>query len=124
MTNRLSYLGPIGTYSEQAAIQYDNSAILVARSTIPLAADAINSDAADEAIVPIENSLGGAVVETLDLLIHQSGLLIKTRLHFRYVTVLWQVPARKDQRLGKYTHIRSLYLSVGNISQDTSRNAN
>ncbi len=109
MTNRLSYLGPKGTYSEQAAIQYDNSAILVARSTIPLAADAINSDAADEAIVPIENSLGGAVVETLDLLIHQSGLLIKNEIALPIRHCLMASPGTERSEIRKiYSHPQSL----------------
>ena len=109
MTNRLSYLGPKGTYSEQAAIQYDNSAILVARSTIPLAADAINSDAADEAIVPIENSLGGAVVETLDLLIHQSGLLIKNEIALPIRHCLMASPGTERSEIRKiYSHPQAL----------------
>ena len=39
--------------------------------------NAVSSGEADEAVVPIENSLGGAVAQTLDLLIHDSKLLIR-----------------------------------------------
>ena len=80
MAKRLAYLGPRGTYSEQAAIDYDREAEYVACSGIPAVVSAVDEGLADEAIVPIENSLEGAVTFTLDLLIHHSDLKIKGEL--------------------------------------------
>lgn len=77
MTKRLAYLGPAGTYTEEAATSYDSEATLVPMPSIPAVFNAVNSGDADEAVVPIENSLGGAVAQTLDILIHESKLLIK-----------------------------------------------
>ena len=80
MAKRVAYLGPLGTYSEQAAVDYDRDAEYVACSTIPAVVSAVEQGLADEAVVPIENSLEGAVTFTLDLLIHHSDLKIKGEL--------------------------------------------
>ena len=77
MTGRLAYLGPEGTYSEQAAIDYDPQLERLAYSAIPLVVAAAGSGEVEEAIVPIENSLEGTVTFTVDLLIHESNLKIK-----------------------------------------------
>ena len=77
MANRLAYLGPPGSYSEQAAIDYDPDAEAVPLPAIPAVVASVEDGLADEAVVPIENSLEGAVTYTLDLLIHQSDLKIK-----------------------------------------------
>ncbi|MCL0028894.1 prephenate dehydratase [Dehalococcoidia bacterium] len=77
MPNRLAYLGPPGTYSEQAAIDYDPQAQVVPLPAIPMVFGSVGDGLADEAILPIENSLEGSVTYTLDLLIHQTDLKIK-----------------------------------------------
>ena len=68
--HRLAYLGPAGTFSEEAALKYDPGADLVPMATISAVVTAIDSGMADEGIAPIENSLEGSVPETLDLLVH------------------------------------------------------
>ncbi len=74
---RLAYLGPPGTYSEEAAVDYAPEAAHVAYSSIPAVVRSADEGEVDEAIVPIENSLEGTVTFTVDLLIHQSKLKIK-----------------------------------------------
>ena len=76
MVKRLSYLGPAGTYSEQAAVLYDSQAELVPFPSIPAVCRAVSDGVADEGIVPIENSIEGSVVYTLDYLIGESDLSI------------------------------------------------
>ena len=76
MVKRLSYLGPAGTYSEQAAFLYDSQAELLPFPTIPAVCRAVSDGVADEGIVPIENSIEGSVVYTLDYLISESALSI------------------------------------------------
>lgn len=80
MAKRVAYLGPPGTHSEQACLAYDPDATGVPFSSIPAAAAAVESGMADEAVVPIENSLEGSVTYTLDLLIHDSTLFIRREL--------------------------------------------
>lgn len=77
---RLAYLGPQGTYSEQAAIDYDPLSERVAYSAIPLVVGAADRGEVEEAIVPIENSLEGTVTFTVDILIHESDLKITSEV--------------------------------------------
>ena len=57
---RLAFLGPAGTFSEQAALKYDAGAEQVPMASITAVASAVDSGMADLGIVPIENSLEGA----------------------------------------------------------------
>ncbi len=77
---RLAFLGPRGTFTEQAALNYRPAAELIAAPSIAAATQAVIDGEADEAIVPIENSLVGAVNETLDLLIHSLTLRIRAEI--------------------------------------------
>jgi prephenate dehydratase len=72
----LAYLGPAGTFTEEAARQYRPDATLVPCPTIPAIARAVLDGSAEQGVFPIENSLQGAVTDTLDLLIHGDGLRI------------------------------------------------
>ena len=80
MTRRIAFLGPAGTFTEQAAIAYDPGASYIATSSVNEAVLAMQRGEADEAVVPMENSLQGSVTGTLDLLIHESGLFIRSEL--------------------------------------------
>ena len=77
MTPRtVAYLGPQGTFSEEAAILYAPESERLPYPSIRDAAMAAESQDTDEAILPIENSIEGAVNMTLDYLIHDSTLSI------------------------------------------------
>jgi len=68
---RLGYLGPAGTFSEEAvraATEGDGPADLVPFASIHQAVMAVQGEAVDRALVPIENSLEGGVSATLDTL--------------------------------------------------------
>ena len=69
-------MGPPGTNAEQAALKYDSQAQLIPFPSVFAVASAVDTGIAGEGIVPIENSLEGSVPDTLDLLIHESQLLI------------------------------------------------
>ena len=91
-TKRLAFLGPSGTYSEQAAINYDSSATLVPYSSIPAVVAAVDKGEVEEGVVPIENSLEGAVTFTLDLLIHETKMFIRNELLIPVANRLWVKP--------------------------------
>ena len=55
-------------------------------------AAAVESGEADEGVVPIENSVGGSVSVTLDLLIHEQGYHIKRELNLAVVHNLMAKP--------------------------------
>lgn len=73
----VGYLGPPGTFSEQAAVGYDRTASHVAFGNIADVVRAADAGDVDEAIVPLENSTEGAVTLTTDLLVHQTDLRIR-----------------------------------------------
>ena len=72
----VAYLGPQGTFSEEAAILYAPESERSPYPTIRDAAKAAESGETEEAVLPIENSIEGAVNMTLDYLIHDSTLSI------------------------------------------------
>ncbi|MCI0789977.1 MAG: prephenate dehydratase [Chloroflexi bacterium] len=77
MARTLGFLGPSGTYTEEASILYDSSAELRPYPTITAVGEAVAAGELEEGVVPIENSLEGSVNFTLDLLISQPSLFIK-----------------------------------------------
>jgi prephenate dehydratase len=80
MAKRIAYLGPQGTFTEDAALLHDKTAQLIPFPSIPAVAVAVTSGMAEEGVVAIENSLEGSVTDTLDLLIHESGVFIRKEL--------------------------------------------
>jgi prephenate dehydratase len=75
-----AFLGPRGSFSEEAALLRAETDQLVAFSSFPALVSAVETGLADEAVLPIENSIEGAVSTTLDLLIHETALRISGEL--------------------------------------------
>lgn len=74
MKRRIGYLGPAGTFSEQAAkavFTGNASSDCNLYGTIQECLFAVKNKSIDYAVVPIENSIGGAVDITLDWLVHE-----------------------------------------------------
>jgi prephenate dehydratase len=72
-----AFLGPCGTFSEEAALQRAGAdGELIAFASFPALTSAVETGLASEALLPIENSIEGAVSTTLDLLIHETPLRI------------------------------------------------
>lgn len=70
MLEKLAYLGPVGTFTEEAARKYrgqEDMALLPYRS-IREVFQAVEEGAVKMGVVPIENSYEGAVNQTLDLM--------------------------------------------------------
>jgi prephenate dehydratase len=67
---RLGYLGPEGTFTEEAALPAASAAgaELIPFGTVGDTVAAVVDEAVDAALVPIENSLGGSVTATIDAL--------------------------------------------------------
>jgi prephenate dehydratase len=75
---RFVYLGPEGTFTEQAlrTISAAEHGIRMPARSVPEALDAVRAGDADAALVPLENSVGGAVPVTLDELSVGAPLVI------------------------------------------------
>jgi len=71
---KLGYLGPEGTFSCEAAERWSGGKFeLVPSISITAAINALRNGETERAIVPMENFLGGEVVETVDRLIVLKG---------------------------------------------------
>ncbi|MEE9199114.1 MAG: prephenate dehydratase [Dehalococcoidia bacterium] len=80
MATKIGYLGPPGTFTEEAALLYDSKAQLVPFPTISGVGAAVVTGMVEEGLVAIENSIEGSVTDTLDLLIQESSLAIKQEI--------------------------------------------
>ena len=73
----VSYLGPAGTYTEEAAqFFFPDASELLPKETVDAAIDEVLADNADYAIIPQENTLGGPVTNYVDALIAQQDIFV------------------------------------------------
>ena len=79
---KIGYLGPKGTFSHEALKKYASGLPHTAQdySSIPEIFTAVQENMLDEAIVPIENSIEGAVNATMDMIAQDVSLSIKAEL--------------------------------------------
>ena len=77
---KVAYLGPPGTFGEEAAHRHAPGAELLPYPTHGAVARAVESGEAAAGLMAIENSLNGSVAETLDILIHDTVLKIEGEL--------------------------------------------
>ena len=71
---RIAYLGPQGTFSHAAAAKkFGASVDYVPLSDIPAVFEEIVRGHADYGLVPVENSIGGGIVDTLDAFLTSSA---------------------------------------------------
>ena len=83
---RVAYLGPAGTFSEQAALGYFGSSIVrVSCASIDEVFRTTTAGAADFGVVPVENSTEGVVARSLDLFLTTPLFIIgETSLFVRH----------------------------------------
>jgi len=106
---KLAFLGPPGTFGEEAAMRYAPDAELLPFPSHAAVAAAVDSGMADAGVVAIENSINGSVAETLDILIHETTLQIQGELVLPIEHNLVARPgARADQVKVIYSHTQSL----------------
>lgn len=74
---RTAYLGPTGTFSEEALIRAESDAsVHISKRTIKDAVEAVSTGEVDRAFIPLENSIGGPVKETVYLFSENENELI------------------------------------------------
>jgi len=74
---RVSYLGPAGTYTEEAAqFFFPAAGSLLPEETVEEAVANVAEGDADYAVIPQENTLGGAVTNYVDALIAEEDLYV------------------------------------------------
>ena len=78
---KVAFLGPYGTFTEQALWQVTPAgAELLPKTSVGQALDSVRSGEADRAVVPIENSIEGGVNATIDALSRGDSLVIVTEM--------------------------------------------
>jgi prephenate dehydratase len=103
----ISFLGPPGTFTEEALFTQADyaTAELVPAATLTEALDTVASGGATLAFVPIENSIEGAVNATVDSLVFEVDLLIQREV---VLDVHLHLAAQPGTELGAITRVLSI----------------
>jgi chorismate mutase / prephenate dehydratase len=118
---RIGYLGPPGTFSEQAVRKHFGQAVSAQPgATIDEVFRGAESAASDFAVVPVENSTDGVVGRTLDLLM-LTPLKICGEIELRVQqNLLTRMKGLKDIKV-VYSHAQSLAQCNGWLNQNLPR---
>ena len=74
---RVSYLGPEGTYTQEAAeFFFGDNGEYIAEDSVSRAIDDVIDGISDYAVIPQENTIGGAVTNYLDALIEKNDVYV------------------------------------------------
>ncbi len=103
----ISFLGPAGTFTEEALFTQADyaSAELVEAATLTEALEAVGSGRTSLAFVPIENSIEGAVNATVDSLVFEVDLFIQREV---VLDVHIHLAAEAGTELGAITKVLSI----------------
>ena len=92
----VSYLGPAGTYTEEAAMFFFPEAkAMMPKGTVDEAIADVMIGTADYAVIPQENTLGGAVTNYVDALIKQNDAYVIGEVILPISQTLMGVPGAK-----------------------------
>lgn len=111
MPPRVAYLGPPGTFTEQALRTQDDlvAGDLWPIESIPDVLDAVAAAEADVGLVAIENAIEGSVSVTVDSLMFDHDLLIRREV---VIDVRMSLMAQPGVRLGEITSVLSIPIAT------------
>jgi prephenate dehydratase len=114
--SRIAFLGPHGTFSEEALLADPELAasVHVACGSIPEVIAAAEKGLADTCLVPLENAIEGSIDLTLDTLVFDSELLIRREL---VRPVAMNLIAKPGTKLGAVTAVASIPAATGQCRQ-------
>jgi len=116
--DRLAFLGPRGTFGEEAAFRYAPSAKRVPHASHAAVIGAVADGSVEAGIVPVENSVEGAVNETVDLLIHETDLRIRDEIVLPIEQCLLVLPGTSAAAVSViYSHPQALGQCRGYIDR-------
>lgn len=103
----VAFLGPQGSFSQAAALkQFGHAAHTLACASIDEVFRQVEAGSVDYGVVPVENSTGGAVGTTLDLLLG-SPLKVCGEVDLRVHQFLLRKPGATDTPAKVYSHAQS-----------------
>ena len=117
---RIAYLGPEGTFSEAALLRMAAGGMVPGAGELepqptestPAALEAVRSGAADYACVPIENSIEGSVLPTLDSLAAGSALQVYAELT---LDVAFSIVARPGVQAGQVRTVAAFPVAAAQV---------
>ena len=77
---KTSFLGPHASFTQLACSQIFPDTVLIPQCSIPDCFSSVVNGEAEQAVIPLENSIEGTVSMTLDYLYQFSGLYIQTEV--------------------------------------------
>lgn len=96
----VSYLGPEGTYTEEAArFWFRDETVFIPRETVNDAIADVVAGSADYAVIPQENTLGGAVAGYVDALIRAENMFVTGEVVLPISQTLMGVPGTKLEEI-------------------------
>ena len=108
MSKKIAYFGDESSFTYACAIENYRGCELVGYATIFSAVEAVHLGVVDGAIVPIENSVGGTVGETIDALRHHS-VYISEQHYLPVVHSLIAVKGTDKKNIKRvYSHYQAL----------------
>lgn len=111
---KIAFQGEKGAYSEQAIMQiFDESAATLPCKTFASAFEAVENGEARYGVLPVENTLGGTINETLDLLLRYPNVTVVGEKQIRISHQLIGLPKSSLKEIKKiYSHPQALAQSV------------
>lgn len=118
---KLAYLGPSGTFSEEAAQRYNTAGTftLVPMPTIYDVIMSVDRGEVEEGIVPIENSVEGVVTTTLDVLVRSQNVTITEEFDLE---IVHNLIARQGVTLEEITDVYSLFQPIAQCQNFLRKN--
>lgn len=107
----IGFFGPRGSFTHEATIKLfgERESNLIEKPTIEVLFDALAKDELEKIVVPIENSVEGAVNVTMDMLSHVPGVYIEKELVLRInQNLLVSDKCSKDKVKYIYSHPQAL----------------
>lgn len=102
----VSYLGPEGTYTQEACgVFFEKQGEYIPYKTVSDAVDALVSGESNYAVIPQENTIGGAVIDYVDTLIAQTAVSVVGEVELPINQNLLTLPgAEADDIMTVYSH--------------------
>ena len=98
----VSYLGPAGTYTEEASIKYfGDKETFIPAPTVPGALAKLKSGECQYAVVPLENTIGGVVYNYLDAVLADADFAIVGEVQLPIRQTLLAMPGASLQDITK-----------------------
>lgn len=102
----VSYLGPEGTYTQEACgVFFDKKGKYIPYKTVAEAVEALVNGESEYAVIPQENTIGGAVIDYVDILIGQKDVSVVGEVELPINQNLLTLPGTKLEEIKKvYSH--------------------